>query len=124
MEQPEIIIDSQPITAKVKCGFFSAPIFVYYILDYTSKASWHVHVDPDRYDKNCKCYSKDPNKLIPNEIAKAKSVILERIKNKVSTDRINRKAFQKKQEETIAIVRPKPDLMRHKNITIKTIDWK
>lgn len=119
----EYTIDSEPIAAKVKCGLFSSPVFVYYILNYTSKANWHVMADPNYYDPNCKCYSKDPYKVIPDEIEKAKAVILGRIRAQASIDRI-------KQKNTINKINassykpPPPDLMKHKNITIKQIDWR
>jgi hypothetical protein len=99
-------------------------VFVYYILHYTSKANWHVQVDPQHYDKNCKCYSKDPYSLIPKEIEKAKAIILERMRNQLSISRITEKNNIKKQTDAIVAKKPVPDLMRHKNITIKPIDWR
>jgi hypothetical protein len=108
MEQQEYTIDTQPITANVKCGLFSSPVYVYYILHYTSKATWHVQIDPNHYDKNCKCYSKDPYKLIPNEIAKAKAIILERMKNQLSISRITEKNNIKKQTDAIIVKKTVP----------------
>jgi len=124
MEQQEYTIDSQPITASVKCGLFSSATFVYYILNYTSKANWHVQVDPNHYDQNCKCYQKDPYKLIPKEIEKAKTTILERMRAQLSISRITEKNHIKKQTDSMIVKNPVPDLMRHKNISIKPIDWR
>ncbi len=122
MEPAEYVIDTEPITAKIKCGLFSSPVFVYYILNYTSKANWLISIDSNHYDQNCKCYSKDPYKLIPNEIEIAKSKILDRIRNQLSIDRIKQKDQANKYNNSV--YKPKIDLMKHKNIVIKPIDWR
>jgi hypothetical protein len=124
MDQPEHIIETQLVTAMVKCSFFGAKQFIYLHVHYTSKANWHVSTDTPYYDEKCPCYKQDVEKLCKPQIEDAKKLILERIKTKhiidrVAEDKANKKAWAPPPEH-----RPLPKLFKNKDITIREVDWR
>jgi len=124
MEPEEYIIDSQKFSGFAKCSFFGAKEYIYLILSYTSKANWHVSVDPDHYDQKCKCYSKDLYTLFPDQIQEAKNTVLARIKNQHTINKLVNINQLKKVESTTLVKRVPINLMKHKDIKIKQIDWR
>ncbi|MEN9919941.1 MAG: hypothetical protein RL662_2377 [Bacteroidota bacterium] len=122
MDTHEHIIESQLVTGQTKCSLFGSKQFVYFYLNYTSKANWLISTDTPHYDTNCKCYQKDLWLLFPNEIAQAKTDILHRIKTKHSMDKVI-EMNKLKAAEPIRVQQPL-NLMKHKDIKIKPIDWR
>jgi hypothetical protein len=122
MDTHEHIIESQLVTGQAKCSLFGSKQFVYFYLNYTSKANWSISIDTQLYDATCKCYQKDLWLLFPNEIAQAKTDILHRIKTKHSMDKIV-EMNKLKAAEPIRVQQPL-NLMKHKDIKIKPINWR
>lgn len=122
MEQLEHIIESELITGQAKCSLFSSPQFVYFYLNYTSKANWLISTDTQYFDPTCKCYQKDLLKLFPNEINQAKNNILQRIKLQHTRDKMVDKNNNK--NVYTPIEHRHINLMKHKDIKIKDIDWR
>ncbi len=122
METQEYIIESQLVTGQAKCSLFGQKQFVYFYVHYTSNANWFLSIDTPHYDQNCKFYQKDLQSLFPNEIAKAKEEILQRIKTKHAMD----KMIQiKKLKDSEPAREPHPlNIMKLKNIKIRDIDWR
>lgn len=123
MEQSEHIIESELITGQAKCSLFSSSQFIYFYLHYTSKANWLTSTDTEYYDPNCKCYQKDLTKLFPIEINQAKATILQRIKLQHTRNKLIDKN-NNKQVYTPIEHKPLINLMKHKDIKIKDIDWR
>jgi hypothetical protein len=122
MEQSEHIIESELVTGQAKCSLFGSPQFVYFYLNYTSKANWLTSTDTEYFDPTCKCYQKDLFKLFPNEIEQAKTLILQRIRLQHTRDKLVNKNNSK---QVYTPLEHKPiNLIKPKNIKIKDIDWR
>jgi len=124
MEQEELVIESLAISGPEKCSFFGSKQFIYLILNYTSKANWYVTINPNQYDPNCQCYKKDLSILLRNEVEQGKKEILTRVRNKHTIDKIIDKDIQKKMYKPVVQQHEPLNLMKHKNIKIKDIDWR
>lgn len=122
MVNNEHIIESQLVTGQAKCSLFGSKQYVYFYLNYTSLSAWLISTDTPHYDPNCKCYQKDLEALFPNEIAQAKNEILQRVRTKHSMDKI---LEMKKLKDSAPVREHRPlNLMKHKDIKIKEIDWR
>lgn len=122
MDNSEYIIDTELIAGLAKCSLFGSKQYVYFYIHYTSKTNWLISTDTPHYDPNCKCYQKNLAELFPNEIAQAKNVILQRVKTKHSMDRM---IEMKKLKDSEPVREHRPlNLMKHKDIKIKEIDWR
>jgi hypothetical protein len=120
MEQSEHIIESELVTGQAKCSLFGSPQFVYFYLNYTSKANWLTSTDTEYFDPTCKCYQKDLTKLFTVEIEQAKALILQRIKLQHTRDKMINKT-----KEVYTPIEHRPlNLMKSKNIKISDVDWR
>lgn len=122
MDSQDFILDREMVTVQAKCSLFGSKEFVYFYVNYSSKAEWFLSTDTPFFNPNCKCYNKNLDELFPHEIVKAKNEILARIRNQHLINRINEKSEAKK---SWLPTQTKPiNLMKHKDIRIKDIDWR
>lgn len=122
MDTSEYIIEQKLVTASAKCSLFGPKQYVYFYLFYTSKANWELSTDTPHYDPNCKCYQKDLNKLFSIEIAQAKKEILNNIRIKHTLHKMSE--INKLKVNKPIKANSTPNLMKHKDIKIKEVDWR